>query len=161
MTISPPPTARPSPASRARLAGIIVTTALAGIGALHAAWGAGSSWPMSNRTDLVDAVVGAPGSHNIDSAACYAVAATLGTAAAMVAGWPKQMDTPRRAAVVAIATALAARGALGLTGHTRLVSPNSTGMRFQRLDRRIYSPLCLTLAGLTAVSLTGNRRCEP
>lgn len=158
MTITPPPTAPPSPASHARLAAIIVTTALAGIGALHAAWGTGSNWPMSDRTDLVDAVLGAQGSQSIDGAACYAVAAALGTAAVIVAGWPKQLDTPRRAAVVAIATALAARGVLGLTGNTRLVSPNSTGTRFQRLDRRIYSPLCLTLAGLTAMSLTGNRR---
>src|SRR5690349_18367449 len=125
MTITPQP-------PQARLAGITVAAALAGIGALHAAWGAGSNWPMSSRADLVEAVVGAQGSPSADAAACYAVAATLGTAAAIVAGRPKRMDRPRRAAVVAIAMTLAARGALGLTGHTRLVSPTSTGERFQR-----------------------------
>jgi hypothetical protein len=40
---------------------------------------------------------------------------------------------------------------LGLAGRTRLVSPSSASPRFIRLDRRVYSPLCLALAGLTAL----------
>jgi hypothetical protein len=47
---------------------------------------------------------------------------------------------------------LTGRGALGLTGKTRLVSPSSASERFGRLDRRVYSPLCLVLAGLSALS---------
>jgi hypothetical protein len=56
---------------------------------------------------------------------------------------------------------LAGRGALGLTGRTRLVSPASTSARFARLDRRAYSPLCLALAGLSALSLPNRRNARP
>ncbi|MGH3411365.1 MAG: DUF3995 domain-containing protein, partial [Streptosporangiaceae bacterium] len=58
----------------------------------------------------------------------------------------------RRAGVSAVAAVLAVRGGLGLAGQTRLVSPVSVSARFRRLDRRVYSPLCLTLAGLAALS---------
>jgi hypothetical protein len=158
MTIATPPVR----AAHARLAGAVATGTLLGVGALHAAWGAGSSWPMDDRTDLVDAVVGARRPDALDrGVASYVVAATLGAAAAAVAGRPKRFEGPRRTAVAAIAVALAARGVLGLTGHTSLVSPLSTGERFRRLDRRIYSPACLSLAALTALSLTGSRRPGP
>jgi hypothetical protein len=38
------------------------------------------------------------------------------------------------------------------------MSPVSTGERFRRLDRRVYGPLCLPLAGLVGLSLEGGRR---
>jgi hypothetical protein len=47
---------------------------------------------------------------------------------------------------------------LGLAGQTRLVSPVSVSARFTRLDRRVYSPLCLTLAGLAALSIRPSHR---
>jgi hypothetical protein len=45
---------------------------------------------------------------------------------------------------------LAVRGTLGLAGMTHVLSPGSTSARFRTLDRRVYSPLCLALAGLAA-----------
>jgi hypothetical protein len=51
---------------------------------------------------------------------------------------------------------LAARGILGLAGMTHLISPRSSSPRFRRLDRRVYAPLCLTLAALAAPAA---RRC--
>jgi hypothetical protein len=56
----------------------------------------------------------------------------------------------RRLGTGTVVAVLAGRGALGLAGRTRLVSPTSTSARFARLDRRVYSPLCLALAGLSA-----------
>ena len=45
-----------------------------------------------------------------------------------------------------IAGVLGGRGVLGLAGRTSVVSPDSDGARFRRLDRRFYAPLCLGLA---------------
>jgi hypothetical protein len=118
---------------------------------LHAAWGAGSAWPFRDRAALADAVIGAaevPG-----PAACLAVSGALGVAGALAAGWPARHPAVRRAGVSVVAAVLAGRGGLGLAGQTRLVSPASVSARFTRLDRRVYSPLCLTRAGLAALSL--------
>lgn len=117
---------------------------------LHAAWGLGSAWPFPDRAALADAVIGAaevPG-----PGACLAVSGALGAAAALTAGWPARYPGLRRAGISAVAAVLAARGGMGLAGRTRLVSPASVSARFTRLDRLVYSPLCLTLAGLTALS---------
>jgi hypothetical protein len=117
---------------------------------------------MASRNELTEAVLGAPGREFGGAAACYAVTGALGTAAALVAGWPSRLDGPRRIAVLGIAAGFAVRGALGLAGHTNVLVPISTGARFRRLDRKIYSPVVLTLAGLTALSLgcTRGRRDE-
>jgi hypothetical protein len=118
--------------------------------ALHAAWGAGRSWPFRDRAALADAVVGT--AEVPSPAACFAVSGALTAAGALVAGWPAGHPGLRRAGVGAVATVLAGRGALGLAGQTRLVSPGSVSDRFESLDRRVYSPICLTLAALTALS---------
>ena len=46
----------------------------------------------------------------------------------------------------AMAALLGVRGALGLLGKTEVVSPGSSSERFLRLDRQIYSPLCVALS---------------
>jgi hypothetical protein len=128
----------------------LASCGLAGLAGLHAAWAAGSAWPFPDRASLADAVVGAaevPG-----PAACLAVSAALGTAAAFAGGWPPGHPVIRAAGVGGTASVLAVRGALGLAGRTDLVSPGSVSARFRRLDRTIYSPLCLVLAGLTVWS---------
>jgi hypothetical protein len=130
---------------RAAASGGLVAAAM-----LHAAWGAGSAWPFRDRAALADAVIGAaevPG-----PGACFAVSGALGVAGALAAGWPARYPGLRRAGVSVVAAVLAARGGLGLAGRTGLVSPASVSARFTRLDRRVYSPLCLTLAGLAALS---------
>lgn len=124
---------------------------LLSIAALHAAWGAGSAWPFPDRAALANAVVGAadvPG-----PAACLAVSGALVAAGALTSGWPARYPGPRRAGAAAVAAVLAGRGVLGLAGQTRLVSPGSVSARFTRLDRRVYSPLCLTLAAGAALSV--------
>jgi len=151
------PGRRPGTTPLGRAARTTSVVTLIGIGVLHAARGAGASWPMADRAELADAVLGAPGSEFGGASASYAVAGALGTAAALVAGWPGTLEQPRRVAVAGIAAILGGRGALGLAGRTNWVSPVSTGSRFRRLDRRVYAPLCLTLAALTALSLTGER----
>jgi hypothetical protein len=76
----------------------------------------------------------------------------------------------RRAGAATASTALLALSALHAAwgagsawpGRTRLVSPSSRSGRFARLDRRVYSPLCLALAGLSALSVwpAGDTRPE-
>jgi hypothetical protein len=123
---------------------------LLGLAGLHTAWGAGSAWPFADREALADAVVGTtevPG-----PAACFAVSGALAVAAALVAGWPARRPAARTLGVAGVTAVLAARGTLGLAGRTQLVSPASRSARFSRLDRRVYSPLCLALAALSALS---------
>ena len=125
--------------------------ALLGLAGLHAAWGAGSSWPFRDRRALADAVAGTtevPG-----PAACFAVGGALAAAGALVAGWPAGRPLLRGTGVAGVVGVLAARGTLGLAGRTQLVSPASSSARFTRLDRLVYSPLCLSLAALSALSL--------
>lgn len=126
------------------MARLPTATALVALGALHVAWGQGSTVPFSNRDDLNDAVIGrrttpSPG-------ACFAVAGALLTAAALVADVPRLPRALQRLGVAGVATVLASRAALGFAGRTDLASPGSSSTRFRRLDRRVYSPLCLALA---------------
>ncbi len=132
-----------------------VLFALAG---LHAAWGAGSAWPFPGRPELADAVIGTaevPG-----PAACFAVSGALAAAGALVAGWPPGRPVLRRLGVAGAAGVLAGRGALGLSGQTRLVSPASLSETFSRLDRRVYSPLCLALASASVLSAWPAKRAQ-
>jgi hypothetical protein len=137
---------------RIRRAGAVTaSTGLLTLAALHAAWGAGSAWPFPDRAALADAVIGA---RDVPApVACFAVSGALAAASALIAGRPAQQPRLRRVGVGGVVTVLAVRGALGLTGRTRLVSPSSRSARFARLDRRVYSPLCLALAGLSAWSV--------
>ena len=132
---------------------------LFGLAALHAAWGAGSAWPLADRAALAEVVIGGP---DVPSpAACYAVSGALVTAAALVAGWPRGRPGVRRLGVAGVTTVLAGRGALGLAGQTRLISRSSVSERFTRLDRQVYSPLCLALAGLSVLAAWPARKAGP
>jgi Protein of unknown function (DUF3995) len=128
------------------------------LAALHAAWGAGSAWPMADRQALADAVIGAQ--QVPPPAACFAVSAALASAGALVAGLPRRRPVLRRIGVAGVVAVLAGRGALGMAGRTYLVSPGSTSARFARLDRRVYSPACLALAGLSALAALPRPRAE-
>ncbi len=85
-------------------------------------------------------------------ASCFPVGTALAAAGALTAGWPAGRPMLRRLGACGAAGVLAGRGVLGLAGRTRLVSPTSVSDNFVRLDRRLYSPLCLALAGLSALS---------
>jgi Protein of unknown function (DUF3995) len=128
----------------------VASGALFALAGLHAAWGAGSAWPFQDRRALADGVIG--GADVPGPAACFAVSGALTAAGALVAGWPAGRPGVRRIGVTGVAAVLAGRGALGLAGQTRLISRSSVSARFARLDRRVYSPLCLALAGLAAMS---------
>jgi hypothetical protein len=135
--------------TRSRVATAAALGALAG---LHVAWGLGSSFPFRDADELADAVVGRravppPG-------ACFAVAGALLAATALVAdvgGLPRSVQ---RLGVGGVAAVLATRAALGFAGRTDLAVPGSASPRFRRLDRGVYSPLCLALA---AGALTARR----
>jgi hypothetical protein len=124
------------------------SAALAGLAGLHVAWAGGSSWPLPDTAALSDAVIG----HDTlpSPAACLAVAGALAAGSAFVAGRPARSAGLQRLGAVGVVAVLSLRGALGLAGLTHLVSPGSSSPRFRALDRRIYAPLCLTLAALAA-----------
>lgn len=130
-----------------------VTTSLtlAAIGGLHVAWGRGSTFPFSSREELNDKVIGRDATPS--PAACYAVAGLLTAASALVAGLPRPRSRIRRLGVVVVTAVLGTRAALGFAGKTDLVSPGSVSPRFQEMDKRVLSPLCLALAVGAAKSL--------
>ena len=128
---------------------------MAAVGAIHVAWGLGSSFPFADRETLADIVVGndvVPGGRE-----SFAVAALLGAAAALVAD---ALPAPRRlrnTGVVAVAAVLTTRAAFGFTGNTQRLVPGSDSPRFVAADRRYFSPLCAALA-LGTLASTGVRR---
>lgn len=128
---------------------------LAALAVLHATWGSGSTWPASDKRALTARTIGSqrfPG-----RSACFVVAGLLTAAAALVSGHPRRVPNVSRAGSVGVAV-LTVRGLLGLAGRTDLVSPGSAGAPFRRLDRRLYSPLCLALAGLALPAATRRLR---
>jgi hypothetical protein len=122
----------------------VTAAGLGAIAALHLAWAAGSSFPFPDRAALADRVIG---SNTVPGAGpCVAVAAALTIAGAAVGGLVPGPPPLARTMSVGVAAVLATRGVLGLAGRTDLVSPGSESVAFRRLDRRVYSPLCLALS---------------
>jgi Protein of unknown function (DUF3995) len=123
---------------------IITAAALGAIGALHVAWGLGSSFPFADRATLADRVVGndeVPG-----PVPSFAVAGLLGVAAALVADVTPLPAPVRRVGVGGVAAVLATRAAFGFSGMTARLVPGSDSPRFVALDRRVFAPLCAALA---------------
>jgi len=125
---------------------------LAGLSALHIAWGLGSSFPFRDPATLADAVAGTRAVPKPRD--CFAVAGLLLTSAALVGGArPLQADV-RRVGALGVATILGGRGILGIAKRTATVVPWAPSDRFVRLDQRYYGPLCLALAAGAAISAT-------
>ncbi len=133
------------------LARVATTTTLLGIGALHAMWGRGSTFPFTSRGELNDRVTGRDATPS--AGACYAVAGLLTAAGALVAGLPAPRSRLRRLGVCTVSVTLGTRAALGFSGKTEFVSPGSVSPRFRRMDKRYFSPLCAALAVGAATSL--------
>jgi hypothetical protein len=133
--------------------------ALAAAAALHVAWGLGSSFPCGDRATLADVVVG--GSEVPAPRACFAVAAALGSASALVAGVPARWPGLVRAGRAGVAVALGSRALVGLSGHHELVTPVPPSDRFLRWDRVLYTPLCLALAGGASRAAVAGRPARP
>ena len=127
---------------------LVAGTCLVSIGGVHLAWAAGASWPAADRAQLADRMAGRPPEGMPGSFACVAVAVLCGTAGALVAGGARGSSPARRIGVATVVSVLCVRGVLGLAGRTDLVSPGSDSPRFRTLDRRVYSPLCLTIAAM-------------
>jgi hypothetical protein len=104
----------------------------------------GSSIPFGDREELADSVVGA--TEVPPFVACMAVAVGLAFVAALVAGLVPLPKGLRRVVLRLVASILLTRGLAGATGQTSVLSPCSDSSTFRRLDKRLYSPLCLWLA---------------
>ena len=126
--------------------------ALAGASALHALWATGSSWPTSSPGELADLVVGRrpmPG-----PAACATVAAALAVAAGATActtsGRPGRLTGPSHTMATVASAALLVRGVGGIAAD--LAGMVDATPAFRRWNRRLYNPLCVTLAFLIATA---------
>ncbi len=121
---------------------------LLALAAVHANGARGSSWPLPDRRRLAWTVVG---SEEIPSATtCLAVTGLLTVGAGLVAGLPRRAPRLGRMGAAGVVAALAARGVLGAVG---LMPGQRVSETFARWDRRLYSPLCLLLAGLCAAGI--------
>lgn len=126
------------------------SSTLAALSALHTGWGLGASFPFASREQLADSVAGTsevPGPPE-----CFAVAALLTGAAALVADVAPVGPTTRRIGLAGVALVLGGRGAAGVAGRTGSIVPWTPSAHFDRLDRRYYGPLCLLLAAGALVS---------
>jgi hypothetical protein len=121
---------------------------LAAIAALHAAWGAGVRWPCRDEESLVALVVGYPRERMPTPAQCFAAAGAILAAAAVLALLAGVWRPPLPAWVVTLlgigmTGAFAGRGVAGYLPAWRALFPRQP---FTRLDRLVYSPLCLCIA---------------
>ena len=124
---------------------------LGGLGALHAAWAAGSSFPMKGRSELAAVIAGTdvvPPARE-----CLAVAGALGAAAILVADAVPLLRSVRQVGVATVTGVLAVRGGCGIAGETERLVPWTPSARFVQLDRKYYGPLCLALSLGAARSL--------
>jgi hypothetical protein len=135
----------------------VAALGLSAIAELHCVWATGSPWPLSTREALSDQVAGTTSRKPPSTSACLAVAATLAAAAALVEGHPRSRPALARLGSGAVVAVLTLRGGLGMAGRTDLISPGSTSVAFRSRDRRIYSPLCLTLAALSLPATVSRR----
>jgi hypothetical protein len=134
-----------------------VAGSLALLSALHVVW-VFSSWPLADRSQFAEAVLGTDPDEAPSTAATWAVAGLLGASSLLVARCGGQRR-PGRTALVGtriVAAVLLARAAGGF-----VVSGNRLGSappRFRRLDLTVYSPLCLILgAGAAGVAAGAER----
>ena len=118
------------------------------LAALHGAWAAGSTWPLDDRRRLAQVVVG---SEELPSAAaCVSVTALLTGAAGLVAGYPRGAPRLSRLGTAGVVATLTVRGLAGAVG---LTTRKGDSEEFAYWDRRLYSPLCLVLAGLCSAGI--------
>ena len=144
----PTPPAKPA-GTAATAATAVAAAAMAVLGAIHVAWGAGSSFPARDRATLAETASGRPGQPP-GPVACLAVAGLLFSAAALTAGFPRRPSWLRRIGAATVTATFLFRGLLGVSGRTQALFPDADSDRFRDLDRRYYGPLCLAIAALSA-----------
>ena len=124
---------------------VVVFLFLAG---LHIYWARGGYWPGTDSGSLLGYVVGASPSGAMPSpAACLAVTVALSAAALIplaLIGWVRLPFV--HLAAYGCAGVLLLRGLFGYVDHR--FRPAILGTPFYRLNRVLYSPLCLLLGSL-------------
>ncbi|MCN9243851.1 DUF3995 domain-containing protein [Streptomyces sp. RY43-2] len=140
-----------------KLAGGTAAVGLGAVGALHGIW-IFSPWPLADRAEFARTVVGVAEEELPTSELTAAVAAALGAASYVIAAQADLVPQVRprrlvRQGVWGVAGVLLLRGAAGLVSSGLTSRPTD----FTRWDLSLYSPLCLTLGGLTAYVATSTR----
>lgn len=139
---------------RLRPIAVLTAATLGAIGAVHAAWAAGSTWPYDDPRTLTRSVLGVPEAGDFPPPGLtLAVTGALTVAAGAALARTSRSERVRRTArllTLPAAGVLALRGVGGFA--QSLLAPNAATPEFTHNDLRIYSPLCLALAaGLAAL----------
>lgn len=131
------------------LAGLIAAVVLLAVAGVHGVWAREHWWPVGDPDDFRETVMG-PTARLPRPVESWTVAALLAVAAALTA-WTAVGEEPQLVTlgVLIAAGVLLLRGSGGLVMSTLLQRHS----RFAVLDRRIYSPLCLGLAGAMLLAL--------
>jgi hypothetical protein len=154
-----------------RCARLTAGTSLVAIGLLHIGWAFGCPWPAKSKTELADAALGS------GQTPSPAVAGAIGTGlvvGGLLAGGAGQHSRLAALGRCFLAQALTLRGVLGLIGSSEqatawvrqhgdipeALDPEKKSPRFRELDRNLYTPLSLGLAGLITLGNCHRRhRC--
>jgi hypothetical protein len=138
---------------------LLLTVALALIALIHAYWTAGGVWPGHSRAELAAIVVGRPRMRDMPSTGLSAAVTVL---LAGIAAWPLLLGplaartmTPRLAAAgsAVFAAVFLLRG---IAGYTNAMAVRHSAQPFARLNRTLYSPLCLLIGiGFLVLALNG------
>lgn len=115
---------------------------LTAVGVVHAVWAVGSPWPMENRQELAEAVVGG---RDLPDANATAVVATSALIGGVVAGGAFGEGALPVALRRSAGVLLLARAAFGGEAALALLGLQKAGKRFVELDNRWYRPFCAVL----------------
>lgn len=132
---------------------IFAVMAFVVIGGLHLLWAMRVWWPIANEGHLARSVAGFPGITRMPPpAACLGVAGAAFCVALILLSALRAPPPPLLGLVLwGAGVVLMLRGAVGFTGIWARLTPEQP---FRRLDRRIYSPLCLVLGAITLATAT-------
>ncbi len=136
---------------------LVVTIALAGIALIHVYWAAGGYFPGKDANSLAQTVVGGKSGMTMPPVlACLVVAGLLFVAAyvVLVVGniTPPLLSLEvHKLAAYGLCAVLFLRGAGGF--FDARLRPEIKGSPYEKLNLVLYSPLCLTLAALTFITV--------
>jgi Protein of unknown function (DUF3995) len=133
-----------------------LTAILGGIALFHALWGLGFSVPAADRQALALLVMGRPVMPG--AVACFVVAAgvgVLGGLAVLLGSGAVTSPAGRMLLGVAGYGAVAVFALRGIGGYLPAFAAQFPLEPFATMNRLVYSPLCLLIAGLFLVVLRG------